>query len=86
MAGTSPAMTQLLNSKEIVMPGFVPGIHGTPTERQPLLNSLAFPQFVRMHGWSGRAGNPYCSNSEAVALSASNPEGGLMVVVLMSSS
>jgi hypothetical protein len=28
MAGTSPAMTKLLKSKDIVMPGLVPGIHG----------------------------------------------------------
>jgi hypothetical protein len=26
------------------MPGLVPGIHGTPTERQPLPNSRVFPQ------------------------------------------
>ena len=26
------------------MPGLVPGIHGTPTERQPLLNSRVCPQ------------------------------------------
>jgi hypothetical protein len=26
------------------MPGLVPGIHGTPTGRQPLLNSRVFPQ------------------------------------------
>jgi hypothetical protein len=28
------------------MPGLVPGIHGTPTELQRLLNSLVFPQPV----------------------------------------
>jgi hypothetical protein len=26
------------------MPGLVPGIHGTPTERQPLLNLRVFSQ------------------------------------------
>jgi hypothetical protein len=28
MAGTSPAMTKLLKSKDIAIPGVVPGIHG----------------------------------------------------------
>jgi peptide/nickel transport system ATP-binding protein len=34
----------LLNPKEIVMPGLVPGIHGPPSQRQSFLNSRLFPQ------------------------------------------
>jgi UbiA prenyltransferase family len=35
-----------LNSKEIVMPGLVPGIHGAPPQRQCSLKSGLFPQPV----------------------------------------
>jgi hypothetical protein len=37
------------------MPGLVPGIHGTPTERQRLLNSFVFPQSVRRAAVQGVA-------------------------------
>ena len=47
MAGTSPAMTQDIELNRIVIPGLVPGIHGTPAERQPLLNSRVFPHPAR---------------------------------------
>jgi hypothetical protein len=46
MAGTSPAMTQVIEMYEIVMPGLVRGIHGMPLEPQSLLNSGVFPQPV----------------------------------------
>jgi hypothetical protein len=34
----------LLNSRGVVMPGLVPGIHGPPPQRQCSLKSGLFPQ------------------------------------------
>jgi hypothetical protein len=38
---------KLLNSREIVMPGLVPGIHGAPPQRQCPLKSGLFPYPVK---------------------------------------
>jgi len=43
------------------MPGLVPGIHGTPTERQPLLNSRVFRSLIEMDGFLERICLPQCS-------------------------